>query len=106
MLQARVKLARAKRSSGEGVEGSAVCVLTSGGVDSAALVGHLQDQGDQVQPVYIATGMQWEEVERRWLDRYLSAIASPRLRPLKALTFPLQGIYADHWSVGGDGTPD
>ena len=88
------------------MEGSPVCVLTSGGVDSAVLVGYLQDQGDDVHPVYIATGMQWEEVERRWLDRYLSAIASPRLRPLKALSFPLRDIYSDHWSVGGADSPD
>jgi 7-cyano-7-deazaguanine synthase len=65
----------------------------------------MQD-GSEVQPVYVRTGMIWEEVERTWLGRFLEAIAAPRLRPLRTLEFPLQDIYGAHWSVGGGGRPE
>jgi 7-cyano-7-deazaguanine synthase len=84
---------------------SPVCVLVSGGVDSAVLVWHLLRQGDEVQPVYVQTGMVWETVERAWLDRYLSAIRTPALRPLHPLVFPLRDVYQSHWSVSGQETP-
>jgi 7-cyano-7-deazaguanine synthase len=64
----------------------------------------LQD-GWEVQPVYVRTGMKWEDVEFGWLQQYLAAIATPRLRPLRELAFPLGDIYGSHWSVGGAGRP-
>jgi 7-cyano-7-deazaguanine synthase len=82
-----------------------VCVLTSGGVDSAVLVWHVLQSGVEVQPVYVATGMQWEAVETIWLDRYLMAIAAPGLLPLKRLELPLEDVYDRHWSVGGEVSP-
>jgi 7-cyano-7-deazaguanine synthase len=65
----------------------------------------MMQDGSEVQPVYVRTGMVWEEVERMWLGRFLEAIAAPRLRPLRTLEFPLQDIYGAHWSVGGAGRP-
>src|SRR5437667_9944133 len=82
-----------------------VCVLVSGGVDSAILAWSMMQDGSEVQPVYVRTGMVWEEVEYRWLGRFLEAVASPRLRPLRTLSFPLDDVYGSHWSVGGAGRP-
>jgi 7-cyano-7-deazaguanine synthase len=80
-----------------------VCVLASGGVDSAVLIWHEAQQGATVHPVYVKAGMAWESVERRWLERYLDAVASPRIQPLTALDFPMGDVYGSHWSVIGSG---
>ena len=82
-----------------------VCVLFSGGADSAILAWSMMQDGSEVQPVYVRTGMVWEDVEFRWAERFLAAIVSPRLRPLRALSFPLDDIYGSHWSVGGANRP-
>jgi len=42
---------------------SSVCVLVSGGLDSAALVGRLSQTYGAVYPVYIRQGLAWEHVE-------------------------------------------
>jgi 7-cyano-7-deazaguanine synthase len=83
-----------------------VCVLVSGGVDSAVLTWHVMQQGARVAPVYVRTGMLWEDVEFRCLERFLAAIASSQLQPLVALDFPLRDVYQSHWSVVGTGGPD
>jgi 7-cyano-7-deazaguanine synthase len=85
--------------------------LVSGGVDSAVLAWKLVAEGLEVHPVYVSSGMAWEAVERTWLRRYLKAIATPELRALKDLAFPLADIYGSHWSLGtaegpGYDTPD
>ena len=85
---------------------SKVCVLASGGVDSAILAWQLTQDGSEVQPIYVQAGMAWEETERRWLERYLGAISSPLLRPVRTLAFPLADVYASHWSLEGQGAPD
>ena len=82
-----------------------VCVLVSGGLDSAVLTWAAMQDGSEVQPVYVRTGMKWEDVEFRWLQKFLRAIASPRLRPLQELAFPLGDVYGSHWSVGGEDRP-
>jgi 7-cyano-7-deazaguanine synthase len=82
-----------------------VCVLVSGGVDSAVLVWLKLQDGGEVQPVYVRAGMAWEDVEQRWLARYLDAIASPRLRPLRSLSLPLDDVYGSHWSLRGEAGP-
>ena len=81
------------------------CVLVSGGLDSAVLTWHVAQSTQRVVPVYVRTGMMWEDVELRWLERFLAAIATPRIQPVVALEFPLRDIYAAHWSVGGAGSP-
>ena len=82
-----------------------VCALVSGGVDSSGLVSVLLDEGRTVEPLYIRTGMIWEDVEQYWLEQYLNTIACPRLHPLQAISLPLKDVYLDHWSVTGVDTP-
>ncbi|MPZ13355.1 MAG: 7-cyano-7-deazaguanine synthase [Chloroflexi bacterium] len=84
---------------------SSVCVLASGGLDSAVLTWLMLQADADVQPVYVRTGMAWETVEYLWLQRFLAAISSPRLRPVQVLTFPLEDVYRSHWSVSGVGAP-
>lgn len=81
-------------------------VLVSGGLDSAILVGHLLREGHEVQPFYIQTGLHWQSGELASLKRYLEAISTPKLKPLKVLDLPLADLYESHWSVSGDAIPD
>jgi len=80
-------------------------VLTSGGLDSCILVGHLLRQGRRVQPFYIRTGVIWEADELRGLENYLDAIATLSLLDLVVLDLPLLDLYGPHWSTTGRGTP-
>ena len=80
-------------------------VLTSGGLDSCILVGHLLRQGRRVQPFYIRTGVVWESQELQALESYLEALARPELCDLVVLDLPLADLYGSHWSTTGRGTP-
>ncbi len=81
-------------------------VLASGGLDSAILVSHLLDQGERVQPFYVDCGLHWQPAELAGLQRYLAATANSRLALLVVMQLPLGDLYAGHWSLGGDQTPD
>lgn len=81
-------------------------VLASGGLDSAILISHLLDQGQRVQPFYIRSNLFWEAAELTGLQAYLAAVATNRLLPLVVLQLPLEDLYAGHWSVSGQRTPD
>lgn len=84
---------------------NAVCALVSGGLDSAVLTWRLLQDGSEVQPVYVRTGMRWEPVEEQWLARFMATIASERLRSVVPLSFPMVELYGAHWSVGGAPAP-
>jgi 7-cyano-7-deazaguanine synthase len=80
-------------------------VLVSGGLDSAILLAELLRARGSVWPLYVRCGMNWEAAELMHLQRYLAAIASPALRPLHLLDMPVRDVYADHWSLSGQGVP-
>jgi 7-cyano-7-deazaguanine synthase len=88
------------------VVADAVAVLASGGLDSAILVAHLASEGRQVTPIYVRFGLGWEDVEARHLERFLTSLPSPDIRPLIVLDFPVADVYGAHWSVTGQGVPD
>ncbi len=79
----------------------AACVLASGGLDSAVLLGEALRKYRKVQPVYVRAGLRWESAELRALRRFLRAVRSPRLRPLVVLELPMRDLYGDHWSTTG-----
>jgi 7-cyano-7-deazaguanine synthase len=88
-----------------------VALLTSGGLDSCILLGHLLKLGRTLQPIYISTGVAWQAEELTAVRGYLAAVRSPRLRELVALELPLDDLYDGHWSITGrdvppDDTPD
>ena len=82
-----------------------VCVLVSGGCDSAVLLARTLESGARVLPLYVRCGLRWEPAERYWLTRLLRAMRSPRLLPLRIIEVPVRAIYGAHWSVSGRGVP-
>lgn len=85
--------------------GKRVCVLSSGGIDSAVLMADLLNKGYAVYPLYVRCGLYWERVEIFWLKRYLKAIKARRLKPLTLLDAPVAGIWGKHWSLDGRNVP-
>jgi 7-cyano-7-deazaguanine synthase len=84
---------------------TALAVLVSGGLDSAILLGEAVRAYPQVTPIYVRVGSFWEPTEEAYLRRFLTAIASPNLRPLVVVTQPIDDIYGPHWSITGANPP-
>ena len=91
-------------SSGKGM-GKAVAVLTSGGVESGALIAEALRAYERVYPVYIQKGLRWEKAERAALKTFLSAMKQDGLAGVTVLEVPLKTIYGRHWSLGSEKTP-
>ena len=89
---------------------SRTAVLLSAGLDSAVLAAS-EARTSRVQPIYVSTGLAWEDEERAALDRLL---ASPAFRGMDApatLAFTVRDLYAPtHWALRGEppafDTPD
>jgi 7-cyano-7-deazaguanine synthase len=79
-----------------------VAVLCSGGLDSVVLVAHAA-QAAEVQPIYVASGLAWEDTERAALGRLASAPAfRGRVRPLAVLGVTMRDVYPPtHWAITG-----
>ena len=82
-----------------------LCVLVSGGLDSAALLRQLLDEGKRLFPLYLQCGFCWEGAELYWLRRFLQVLRSPGLAPLHVVKMPLRSIYGAHWSLSGRNVP-
>lgn len=85
--------------------GRRVCVLASGGIDSAVLTADLLGRGYEVYPLYVRCGLYWENAEIFWLKRYLKAIKVRLLRPLTLVDAPVGGVWGKHWSLDGRNVP-
>jgi 7-cyano-7-deazaguanine synthase len=81
-------------------------VLYSGGLDSGVLTGHLLETGQKVQPIYIRSGLRWEETELESAKEFLRAIRTEDLRELVILDVPVTDLYGDHWSLSSGNAPD
>jgi 7-cyano-7-deazaguanine synthase len=80
-------------------------VLLSGGLDSAVLAAQ-EARTYVVHPVYVASGLAWEEGEQRMiaslLDRAPFANAPNGVLPLARLEFSMRDVYpASHWALRG-----
>lgn len=85
---------------------SAVCVLVSGGLDSAVLAHTMAHRYQRMYPLYVRTGLAWEPVEEYWLKRFLRAIdGDGTIQPLTVGRLPVRDVYGLHWSVTGQGVP-
>ena len=82
-----------------------ICVLASGGLDSAILLHELLKKGNVVYPVYLVSGYLWEKTELRQLRRFLSAIRHPRLKPVTRLIIPASDLHQTLWAVSGKRIP-
>jgi 7-cyano-7-deazaguanine synthase len=81
-------------------------VLASGGLDSAVLLADLATKGRQVSPIYVRFGLAWEDVEVRYLERFLASLDGAPVSPLVVLDEPVADVYGAHWSVTGRDVPD
>lgn len=84
---------------------SKICVLASGGLDSAVLLNHLAGIYREVHPLYVRCGLLWEPPEAYWLKKYVKKAGNPRIRPLAEVELRLGGLFKGHWSVTGKGVP-
>ena len=76
-------------------------ILTSGGLDSAALMGHYLDHGYMVHPIYIGCGLRWEKAEVYWVKKFLKTIGNKNVQPLKRAFLLLEDAYEKNWSQRG-----
>jgi 7-cyano-7-deazaguanine synthase len=86
-------------------------VLLSGGLDSAVLAAD-EARTRTVHPVYVASGLAWEQGEMAIVERLLSSPPlAGRAAPLVRLEFSMRDVYApSHWALTGSppayDTPD
>jgi 7-cyano-7-deazaguanine synthase len=86
-------------------------VLLSAGLDSTVLAAS-EARLSRVHPIYVSTGLAWEQSELDALDRLLTQPPfSGHLAPLARLSFTVQDLYPPtHWALRGDApgfdTPD
>ncbi len=80
-------------------------MLLSGGLDSAILCAELLREYSVVFPLYIRSGLRWENAELASVGRYLAALQSDRLGELVVLHEPVADVYGNHWSTGGAVVP-
>lgn len=80
-------------------------VLVSGGLDSAILCVDLLREFPRVQPIYIRSGLRWEEAEIAALRRFLTEVGDARIDRLVLLDEPTADVYGAHWSTVGEGVP-
>jgi len=89
---------------------STTAVLLSAGLDSAVLAA-FEARTSQVQPIYVSTGLAWEQEELAALERLLATRPFASLAPLARLTFTVRDLYPPtHWALRGEppafDTPD
>lgn len=83
----------------------AVAVLTSGGVESAALLAEALKRYERVYPIYVRKGLKWEDRELASLKKLLARLKADGLARLTVLQVPVAPIYRRHWSLWPGGTP-
>ena len=82
-----------------------ISVLISGGVDSCILLTECLQTYASVLPIYVKTGLFWENSELFWLKKFLHSIQKQNLRKLSILSIPVEDIYGTHWSITGENVP-
>lgn len=75
-----------------------VCVLASGGIESAVMLRDLAKH-HTVFPLYITCGLVWETEEEKHLRKFLKSISSSSIQKLARIALPLENIYRNHWSM-------
>ncbi len=80
-------------------------VLASGGLDSCVLLAETLKDYKTVLPVYVRTGLYWEEAEIYWLNRFIDVLRRPGLMKPVILDIPVDNIYGNHWSITGKEIP-
>lgn len=94
-----------KSASASGRKNRRACVLISGGLDSCVLLARLAEQGWELTPLYVQSGLVWESVELKWIRRFLARLDHSGLNPLRQLSLPVEDTYQSHWSTTGHAVP-
>jgi 7-cyano-7-deazaguanine synthase len=78
-------------------------VLFSSGLDSAVLLADAFVRHGSAQPVYVSSGLAWEDEERQMAERFLAALAARGMRSqLAVLSVDMRDVYpATHWAIRG-----
>lgn len=90
---------------------NSTAVLLSAGLDSSVLAA-AEARSTRVHPIYVSTGLAWEQSELDALDRLLAQPPfAGHIALLAQLSFPVRDLYpATHWALRGDApgfdTPD
>ncbi len=83
----------------------ATAVLTSGGMDSCALLAETARHGE-AYPIYVETGMLWERAEQAALDSFIGALGHQRVHPIIKLQLPVRPLYGgNHWTMNAEDVP-
>src|SRR5688572_13348835 len=90
------------KSTPDGVAAD-IALLFSGGLDSAILLGELLKDGCRVQPLFIRSGLMWEDCELSAASAFIGALKSPAVAGLRILEVPVRDTYEQHWSLTGVG---
>ncbi|NOT28788.1 MAG: 7-cyano-7-deazaguanine synthase [Acidobacteria bacterium] len=94
-----------------GTGDNSTAVLLSAGLDSAVLAA-VEAQRRRVHPIYVSTGLAWENGELAALDRLLAVPPfAGRVESLARLSFTVEDLYPEtHWARRGEApafdTPD
>ncbi len=83
-------------------ERNRVCVLFSGGLESAYLL-HRVSRDRDVLPAYVRFGFAWEDTEYEYACDFADGIGAPEPHELRA---PVEDVYPDFWGFTRDGVPD
>jgi len=87
---------------------SPICVLMSGGIDSAVMLVNLVRSGRKVVPVYVRCGLRWERAELGFTKRFLRKVRlqnKSRVSALEVIDMPVKSVYGIHWSIQGRSIP-
>lgn len=82
-----------------------VCILTSPGIQSLALLHRFNAENAQIYPVFIQCGFRWEEAELHWLKKTLREVRYSKVEQLEILSMPLRESYSLHWALTGVNAP-
>ena len=84
---------------------SRVIALVSG-LDSCIMTALLAQTHQEVTPLFIRSGLKWEDAELAALGSFFEALDAKPVRPVVELEFGRGGLYSGHWSTGGEAVPD
>ena len=82
-----------------------VAALASGGLDSCVMLGELAKTYGEVYPVYVRSGLRWEETELAVLRDFVGALRKSGVKSVQVLHIPMEDVYGNHWSTGGEPIP-
>jgi 7-cyano-7-deazaguanine synthase len=83
-----------------------VIVLTSGGLDSSILLAEEAQKKRKVYPVFIQTGLRFEDAQARALLRFIRRLKKKNIAPLTRLSLPVSSLFAGrHWALSGKKIP-